>query len=147
MRSRLRRSRRITTRPTGTPVSIRRQCLYRDNHGHESDRLRACAHCHYHNGQGKPENGHVTGLPVNYFLQQLALFRSGGRTSADPRKANHAEMAQIARFLTDAEMKAAAQDYAAIAWKPWVKVVENDMAPQTRQSAAGLFIPLPSQQA
>jgi len=110
--------------------------------GHESDRLRACAHCHYHNGQGKPENGHVTGLPVNYFLQQLALFRSGGRTSADPRKANHAEMAQIARFLTDAEMKAAAQYYSAIAWRPWVKVVESDMAPQTRQSAAGLFIPL-----
>ena len=39
-------------------------------------------------------------------------------------------------------MKAAAQYYSAIAWKPWVKVVESDTAPQTRQSAAGLFIPL-----
>lgn len=111
-------------------------------HGRESDRLRACAHCHYHNGQGKPENGHLTGLPVNYILQQLALFKSGGRTSADPRKANHAEMTQIARFLSDAEMKAAAEYYAAITWKPWVKVVESDTAPKTRQSAAGLFIPL-----
>lgn len=111
-------------------------------YGRESDRLRACAHCHYHNGQGKPENGHVAGLPVNYFLQQLALFRSGGRTSADPRKANHAEMTQIARFLTEAEMQAAAEYYAAIPWKPWVKVVESDTAPKTRQSAAGLFIPL-----
>ena len=111
-------------------------------HGRESDRLRACAHCHYHNGQGKPENGHVTGLPVNYFVQQLALFRSGGRMSADPRKANHAEMAQIARLLSDAEMRAAAQYYSAIAWKPWVKVVESETAPKTRQSAAGLFIPL-----
>jgi cytochrome c553 len=110
--------------------------------GRESDRLRACAHCHYHNGQGKPENGHLTGLPVNYFLQQLALFRSGGRTSADPRKANHAEMTQIARHLSDADMKAAAQYYAAIAWRPWVRVVETDSAPQTRQSPAGLFIPL-----
>ena len=111
-------------------------------HGRESDRLRACAHCHYHNGQGKPENGHVTGLPVNYFMQQLALFRSGGRKSADPRKANHAEMSQIARLLSDAEMRAAAQYYSAIAWNPWVKVVESDKAPQTRQSAAGLFLPL-----
>ena len=111
-------------------------------HGRESDRLRACAHCHYHNGQGKPENGHVTGLPVNYFMQQLALFRSGGRKSADPRKANHAEMSQIARLLSDAEMRAAAEYYSAIAWNPWVKVVESDKAPQTRQSAAGLFIPL-----
>lgn len=111
-------------------------------HGRESDRLRACAHCHYHNGQGKPENGHLTGLPVNYFLQQLALFRSGGRTSADPRKVNHAEMTQIARLLSDAEMHAAAAYYAAIAWRPWVKVVERDTAPKTRQSPAGLFIPL-----
>ena len=110
--------------------------------GRESDRLRACAHCHYHNGQGKPENGHVTALPVNYFLEQLALFKSGGRRSADPRKANHAEMAQIARFLSETEMKEAAQYYAAIAWKPWVTVVETGTAPQTRQSAAGLFIPL-----
>lgn len=110
--------------------------------GREQDRLRACAHCHYHNGQGKPENGHLTGLPVNYFLQQLALFRSGGRTSADPRKANHAEMTQIARHLTDAEMRAAADYYAAIAWKPWIRVVESGTAPSTRQSPAGLFIPL-----
>lgn len=111
-------------------------------YGRESDRLRACAHCHYHNGQGKPENGHLTGLPVNYVLQQLALFKSGGRTSADPRKANHAEMTQIARFLTEAEMKAAAGYYAAISWKPWVRVIESDTAPKTRQSPAGLFIPL-----
>jgi cytochrome c553 len=97
-------------------------------YGRERDRLRACAHCHYHNGQGKPENGHLAGLPVRYFLQQLALFRSGGRTSADPRKANHAEMTQIARFLSDAEMKAAAEYYAAIAWKPWVTVIEKGKA-------------------
>ena len=37
---------------------------------------------------------------------------------------------------------AAAQYYSAIAWNPWVRVVESDKAPQTRQSAAGLFIPL-----
>ena len=111
-------------------------------YGRESDRLRACAHCHYHNGQGKPENGHLAGLPATYFLQQLALFRSGGRTSADPRKANHAEMTQIARHLSDAEMQAAAAYYAAIAWKPWVTVLERTSAPKTRQSPAGLFIPL-----
>ena len=111
-------------------------------HGQEQNRLRACAHCHYHNGQGKPENGHVAGLPVNYFLQQLALFRSGGRRSADPRKANVAEMTQIARLLSDAEMKASAEYYAALKWRPWVTVVESETAPKTRQSAAGLFIPL-----
>ena len=111
-------------------------------HGRERDRLRSCAHCHYYNGLGKPENGHVAGLPVEYFLQQLALFRSGGRVSADPRKANHAEMIQIARLLTDAEARAAAEYYAAQRWQPWVRVVESLTAPKTRQSQAGLFIPL-----
>lgn len=115
-------------------------------HGHENERLRACAHCHYHNGQGKPENGHVAGLPVDYFMQQLALFRSGGRRSADPRKANVNEMIQIARLLTDAEMKASAEYYASMKWRPWTKVVEREAAPKTRQSAAGLFLPLDGEQ-
>jgi cytochrome c553 len=111
-------------------------------YGRAADRLRACAHCHYHNGLGKPENGHVAGLPVAYFLQQMALFKSGGRTSADPRKANHNEMIQIARLLTDEETKAAAAYYSSLRWKPWVKVIESDTAPKTRQSQAGLFLPL-----
>jgi cytochrome c553 len=111
-------------------------------HGREKDRLRSCAHCHYHNGMGKPENGHVAGLPVQYFVQQMALFKSGGRKSADPRKANHNEMIQIARFLTDAEITAAAEYYAGMKWRPWVKVIESATAPRTRQSPAGLFVPL-----
>lgn len=115
-------------------------------HGREKDRLRSCAHCHYHNGMGKPENGHVAGLPVQYFMQQMALFKSGGRKSADPRKANHAEMAQIARFLTDAEIKEAAEYYAKMPWRPWVKVIESETAPKTRQSPAGLFVPLDGNQ-
>jgi cytochrome c553 len=112
-------------------------------HGRESDDLRSCAHCHYHNGMGKPENGHLAGLPVNYFMQQMALFKSGGRHSADPRKANAAEMAQMARFMTEAETKAAAEYYSSLKWRqPWVRVVESETAPKTRQSPAGLFIPL-----
>ena len=33
-------------------------------------------------------------------------------------------MSQIARLLSETEMKEAAQYYSAIAWNPWVKVVE-----------------------
>jgi len=111
-------------------------------YGHEKDHLRACGHCHYFNGLGKPENGHLAGLPVNYFLQQMALFKSGGRKSADPRKANANEMAQIARFLSDEETKAAAEYYSSLQWRPWTKVVESATAPKTRQSPAGMFLPL-----
>jgi cytochrome c553 len=111
-------------------------------HGRESQDMRSCAHCHFHNGQGKPENAHLAGLPVSYFLQQIALFKSGGRKSADPRKANVNEMIQVSRFISDEEAKAAAEYYSAIPWRPWVRVVESETAPKTRQSPAGLFIPL-----
>jgi cytochrome c553 len=111
-------------------------------HGKEQERMRACAHCHFHNGLGKPENGHVAGLPVSYFTQQIALFKGGGRRSADPRKANANEMIQIARLLSDEEIRAAAEYYGSMKWKPWVNVIESAVAPKTRVSAAGLFIPL-----
>jgi len=111
-------------------------------YGHEKDHLRACGHCHYFNGQGKPENGHLAGLTMNYILQQMALFKSGGRKSADPRKANANEMIQIARFLTDEETKAGAEYYSSLKWRPWMRVVESTTAPKTRQSPAGMFLPL-----
>ncbi|HVA95473.1 MAG TPA: c-type cytochrome [Candidatus Dormibacteraeota bacterium] len=111
-------------------------------YGNEKEHLRACGHCHYFNGQGKPENAGLAGLPLNYILQQLALFKSGGRKPADPRKANANEMTQIARFLTDKQIQEAAEYYSSLKWKPWVKVVESDTAPKTRQSPAGMFLGL-----
>jgi cytochrome c553 len=111
--------------------------------GRESDTLRPCSLCHYPNGQGKPENAPVAGLPAAYILQQLEAFRNGTRRSADPRKANTNEMIQIARHMTDAEMKAAAQYFSSITWKPWIKVVETDTVPKAKPGMNGLFIPQP----
>jgi cytochrome c553 len=113
-------------------------------HGKESQGVRACALCHYPNGQGKMENGSVAGLPEEYILQQLELFKTGGRRSADPRKANTNEMAQIARSLTPEEAKAAAAYFASMKWRPWVKVVEAEHAPAVRQTTNGLFMPVPN---
>jgi len=112
-------------------------------HGRQSDTLRACSLCHYPNGQGKPENAPVAGLPAAYILQQLEAFRSGTRRSADPRKANTNEMIQIARHLTDAEMQAAAEYFSAITWRPWIKVVETEMVPKAKPGMNGLFLPQP----
>jgi cytochrome c553 len=112
--------------------------------GKQASGARACALCHYPNGQGKMENGHVAGLPAAYILQQLAAFKSGARRSADPRKANTNEMAAIARSLTDAEAKAAADYFAAIPFKPWTRVVEAETAPAVRATANGLFMPVPT---
>ena len=104
--------------------------------------IRACALCHFPNGQGKMENGGVAGLPAPYILQQLNAFKNGSRRSADPRKANTNEMAQIARLLTDDEAKAAANYFASMKWRSWVKVVESETAPAVRSTTNGLFLPI-----
>jgi len=62
--------------------------------------LRACALCHYPNGQGRSENAGVAGLPVSYFIQTINDFRNGLRKSADPRKGNIYSMIMIAQGLT-----------------------------------------------
>jgi len=111
--------------------------------GRESDTLRACGLCHYPNGHGRPENGSPAGLPAAYILQQLEAFRNGTRKSADPRKANANEMIQIARHLTEADMKTAAEYFSSITRRPWVTVVETETVPKTRAGVNGLFLPLP----
>ena len=110
--------------------------------GRQEAGIRACALCHFPNGQGKMENGGVAGLPAPYILQQLNAFKNGNRRSADPRKANTNEMAQIARLLTDEEAKAAASYFASMKWRPWVKVVESETAPAVRSTTNGLFLPI-----
>lgn len=110
--------------------------------GRQKDGVRACALCHYPNGQGKMENGGLAGLPAEYILQQLESFRNGQRRSADPRKANVNEMGRIAASLTEAEAQAAAQYFASMPWRPWVRVVESKQAPAVRVTTNGLYIPL-----
>jgi cytochrome c553 len=111
-------------------------------HGRQSAGVRACALCHFPNGQGKMENGGVAGLPASYILDQLKKFKNGERHSADPRKANTNEMAQIARILTDDEATAAANYFGSMKWRPWVKVVEAETAPAVRTTMNGLFLPV-----
>jgi cytochrome c553 len=109
-------------------------------HGRRPE-IRACALCHYPNGQGRAENASVNGFSQEYFIQQLKDFAEGNRTSADSRKGNTKIMAAIAKAMTPEEMKAAADYFASIPFKPWVKVQESATAPKTRISA-GLFVPL-----
>ena len=113
-------------------------------HGKQATGTRACALCHFPNGQGKMENGGVAGLSAPYIRQQLKAFQSGARHSADPRKANTNEMAQIARSLNDEEANAAANYFASMKWRPWVKVIEADQAPAVRSTTNGLFLPVPN---
>lgn len=103
--------------------------------------VRACSLCHYPNGKGRPENAGVAGLPSAYFVQTMADFKADARKSADSRKANTNVMVTIAKGMTDEEVKAAADYFAAMTWTPWIKVVEAATVPKTR-IAGGMFLKL-----
>ena len=108
--------------------------------GAEHKGVRACSLCHSALGKGRSENSSVAALPVAYFLQQLELFKTGQRRSADPRKLNTKEMIAMAKSLTPEEAKAAAEYYASVKWTPRGKVVETANVPKFR-SAGGLYLP------
>jgi cytochrome c553 len=74
-------------------------------------------------------------------MRQIQDFRNGGRRSADPRKPNTHTMIELAKALTDDELKAAAEYFAAMRWWPWIRVVETDMVPKTR-IVNNLYLPI-----
>jgi cytochrome c553 len=102
---------------------------------------RGCGFCHLPNGLGRPENAPTAALPPAYFIQQLHDFRDGLRRSADPRKPNTNTMIELARAMTEEEIVQAAEYFAAIQWKPRVKVIETSLVPKTR-IVGNLFLPL-----
>jgi cytochrome c553 len=102
---------------------------------------RGCGSCHLPNGKGRPENAPPAGLPVAYFMRQLHDFRDGLRRSADPRKPNTVTMIDLAKAMTDEEMRVSAEYFAAIKWTPWIRVVESDVVPKTR-IVGNLFLPI-----
>jgi cytochrome c553 len=65
-------------------------------------------------------------------MRQLHDFRNGLRRSADPRKPNTVTMIDLAKAMSDEEMRISAEYFAAIKWTPWIRVVETDKVPKTR---------------
>jgi cytochrome c553 len=102
---------------------------------------RGCGSCHLPNGKGRPENAGIAGLPMAYFMRQIQDFRTGRRHTADPRKPNTNTMIELAKCLTDEELKAAAEYFGLMEWTPWIRVVETDFVPKTR-IAGNLFLPI-----
>ena len=101
-------------------------------HGREAAGIWACSLCHYPNGKGRPENAGVTGLPKEYFVQQMHDFKNGLRTSADSRKPNTPIMAGFAVQMTEEEIQQAAEYFGSMRWTPWIQVVETDTIPKMR---------------
>ena len=92
----------------------------------------ACGYCHLPNGQGKPENAGLAGQPVEYFMQQMEDYRNGLRKTGEPRMGPPARMMRIGAAATEEQSRVAAEYFASIEYKKWIRVVETDMVPVTR---------------
>lgn len=93
-------------------------------HGDQARELRACGLCHLPTGTGHDESAYVAGLPVDYFIRQMVDYRSGDRKGSGT-------MIAIGKIITDEEIRAAAEYYASVKPRPWVRVVETDTVPKT----------------
>jgi cytochrome c553 len=99
-----------------------------------AEKARGCGSCHLPNGRGRPENAPPGGLPAAYLIRQIEDFRHGLRYTADPRKPNTNTMIDLAKAMTDEEVKTAANYFASITppATPWIRVVESKTAPKVR---------------
>lgn len=94
----------------------------------------ACAYCHLPNGQGRPENAGLAGLPAAYIIEQIKAFRSGERVSGRPvdeRPQTVHYMPIEARHVSDADLQLAAAYFSKLKFKPWTRVIEVATVPKT----------------
>jgi len=100
-------------------------------HGRRPE-MRACGFCHLPNGQGRPENASLAGLPAAYIIQQMGDFKSGARRSSEPRMGPPNAMIADAKAATDEAVQRAAEYFASFPFRKWIRVVEAAQVPSTR---------------
>jgi cytochrome c553 len=100
---------------------------------------RACAQCHLTSGDGHPESAAISGLPAAYIIRQMVAFKNGERTGG-----RAPVMIAMAKVLTDADVKAAAEYYAAL--KPRIgynKVIETETVAKSYVGPGGMRFATP----
>ena len=91
----------------------------------------ACGYCHLPDGQGRPENASLAGLPASYIEQQLADYRAGLRKSSEPQMTPPSLMQAVGLNASLEEAAAAAAYFASLTPRPWIKVIETETVPET----------------
>ena len=86
--------------------------------------VRACAACHLPTGTGHDESAYIAGLPAPYLVRQMADYKSGARKGSGM-------MTAIAKAISDDDVRAAAEYFASLKPRPWIRVVETDTVPKT----------------
>jgi cytochrome c553 len=105
-------------------------------HGSGKD-VPGCGSCHLMSGNGHPESANLAGLSATYIEDTMADFKSGDRK--DP-----ARMTAIGKAVSEADVKLAAEWFAALKPTVWTKVVEADTVPKTYVNKARQRLPLPA---
>jgi cytochrome c553 len=88
--------------------------------------VRACIGCHLANGHGHPENSRLPGSTAAYLARQLADFRGGARVGVTAKI-----MINIAKGMTEEEMRLATEYFAGLKVVRWTRVVETETVPKT----------------
>ena len=90
-----------------------------------------CALCHLPNGAGHVESASLAGLAPDYIVRQLADMRSGARqiNVGDARASRF--LTALKASYTDAEVRAAADYYAVLAPRAWIRVRETRTVPRS----------------
>lgn len=91
----------------------------------------ACGYCHLPNGQGRPENASLAGQPAAYIVQQVADMRSGLRRSSSDKMGSINAMMAVAKASNDEEIRIAADYFAKLKYRKWIRVIERDRVPRT----------------
>jgi cytochrome c553 len=104
-------------------------------HGSGKD-VPACSSCHLATGFGHPESANLAGLPANYIVREVRGFGSGSR------KGNE-RMKTIGTEISDAELRQAADWFAALKPEVWRKVVEAKNVPKTYVGRTRMRFPVP----
>ena len=90
----------------------------------------ACGSCHLMSGQGHPESADLAGMPAEYLIRQMAYYKAGTRK-------DDARMGPIAQATSDEDVREAAEYFAALKPRVWVKVIETATPPKTFIATAG----------
>jgi hypothetical protein len=93
-------------------------------YGNKDTQVRACGSCHLPTGTGHDESAYMAALPAPYFIRQMQDWKTGDRKFSPT-------MVAMAKVITDAEIKEAADYFTAVKPTPWIRVVEADTVPRS----------------
>jgi len=90
----------------------------------------ACGSCHLMSGQSHAEAADIAGMPAAYLIRQMAYYKAGSRK-------DDARMGPIAKATSEEDVRQAAEYFASLKPKTWVKIIETATPPKTFIATAG----------